>query len=369
MILFAPRRATAVTVLALAATRLPAQTHDATADSSRAARTLYQRLPYGSQGYFSPLTVLLNKGFDHFQVTNARRDVWTFPYDRAFRIVFDAFVNPRRAIEHYPGWRRWWKMEVLPLSFSHGESRWFVNYTEHLFGGGVTYRMLDEWYRVRGVPAPRLLAAATTMAASMLNEGVENPDLPFASSSSVADLVFFDVGALLLYNWDPIVRFFGTTLQAADWSNMATFAWPNRELRNSGQYYILKPPLPWTEARLFLRGGMGVQGGLSRRVRGEHWLTLSLGADTETRYVSGVTHDEFIRLRFGGGVYWDRNNSLMASINVSPNADRAKVNVYPGVLPGVGRDLGAWGAVTREGEIIAGVVSRRLLGLGAGYAK
>lgn len=334
---------------------------------ARAGQALYQRLEYGSQGYFSPLTVLLNKGFDHFQASNARKDIWRFPYQRAFRNgVFDAIENPGRAIAYYPGWHQWVRTEVLPLTFTHQDARWFVNYTEHLIAGGLTFRELDEWYRVRNVPAPRMLAAMTTFGAAMINEAVENPDVAHASSSSVADLLVFDLGGIVLFNADPLVRFFGGTLQAADWSNMATFTVPNGQLRNSGQYYILKVPLPLTETRLFLRGGMGVQAGLSRRVRGDNSLTMALGADTEIRTVDPVTRDEAIRLRFGGGLYWDRRNSLLASFNVSPNADLAKLNVYPGVLPGVGRELGAWVGLTREGHLMAGIVSRRALGLGIG---
>ena len=200
----------------------------------------------------------------------------------------------------------------------------------------------------------------------MTNEAIEHPDVQNASASSVADLIVFDVGAIVLFNWDPLVRFFGGTLQAADWSTMATPMSPSGELRNSGQYYILKTPLPWTETRLFLRGGMGVQAGLSRRVRGDHSLTVALGADTEVRNVDPVTRDESIRLKFAGGIYWDRRNSLMASLTVSPSVDAVKVNVFPGVLPGVGRDLGTWIGLTRDGHLIGGIVSRRALGLGVG---
>ena len=43
------------------------------------------------------------------------------------------------------------------------------------------------------------------------------------------------------------------------------------------------------------------------------------------------------------------------------------MNAYPGVLPGVGRDLGVWAAYTRDKTVLVGLVHRRLLGVGAGY--
>jgi hypothetical protein len=42
------------------------------------------------------------------------------------------------------------------------------------------------------------------------------------------------------------------------------------------------------------------------------------------------------------------------------------VNVYPGVLPGVGRDLGMWATVARDRTFRLGLAHRRALGLGAG---
>jgi hypothetical protein len=338
------------------------------ADSqSRAGQLLYQRLDYGSQVYFSPLTVLLNKGFDHLQTVNTSRDVWHLPYGRGFRLgVFDAMLHPGRSIRHYPGWNRWIRTEVLPLSFSHRDAAWLVNYTDHLITGGLTYRALEEWFTVRDIPAAPLLAASTTFAAAMLNEAVENTHVTIGASSTVADLYVFDLGGILLFNWDPLVRFFGGTLQGADWSNQATFMAPSGELRNSGQYYVLKVPLPLTETRLFLRGGMGVQGGFSRRVSSEHSVTVALGADTEVRYLDSATGGESIKLKLGGGVYLDRRNSLLASLNVGPAANRVTLNVFPGVLPGVARDLGTWFALTQEGHLVGGIVSRYALGAGIG---
>ena len=46
----------------------------------------------------------------------------------------------------------------LPLAFTTADARWFVNWTEHLVGGGPTYRMLDVWYSARGFPAPKVWA-------------------------------------------------------------------------------------------------------------------------------------------------------------------------------------------------------------------
>src|SRR5690348_17870929 len=61
--------------------------------------------------------------------------------------------------------------------------------TEHLTGGGLTMRMLDEWYRDRGVPLPRVMAILTTYGASILNEISEQPGVAVTSPGAVADLM------------------------------------------------------------------------------------------------------------------------------------------------------------------------------------
>ncbi len=359
------RCARALLALVLFAAPMPA----VSAQNADSSTTLFERLDYGSQAYFSPLTVLLNKGFDHFQARNTSRDVWRFPYRRAMQnAVFDALRHPRAAIDDYPGWSKWWRTEVLPMSVRPADARWAVNYTEHLVAGGLTYRMLDEWYSVHGAPWPRAWAAATTFAAAMMNEAAEFPTAERAASSTVADLYVFDLGGILLFSWDPLARFFAHRLQAADWSNQATFTAPDGALRNTGQYYVLKLPLPVDRWRLFVRGGMGAQFGLTKRLRNELSVSTAVGLDTEVRLVDPVTRDESIRMAFGGGIYIDRRNSLLASVTVGPTTQRVTVNVYPGVLPGVLRETGVWSAVTRDGRVIYGLVHRRALGLGVGYS-
>ncbi len=109
------------------------------------ARTprLYKSLPYGSQSVFSPLTVIANKGFDHFQANNASRDLRRFDFG-AMDVAVDALRNPVGAIEHYPGWSKWLRTEIFPLGFNGQDARWAVNYSEHMIAGGLTYRKLAE---------------------------------------------------------------------------------------------------------------------------------------------------------------------------------------------------------------------------------
>lgn len=346
------------------AQRLPADS--ARADSS-IGKLVYPGVTYGSASVISPVTMLFNKGFDHFQARNTSRNLPRFQFGAIRYASIDALLHPVAAIERHPGWRAWLRGEILPLTFNSTDAGWPVNYAEHLLVGGMTYRTLGEWYAARDFPLPKLWAAATTFGAGMLNEAAEFQTSREAASSSVADLYVFDLGGILLMNWDRPVRFVAGTLQGADWSNLATVTLPRGDLLNNGQYYVVKIPLPTTETRLFLRTGMGIQAGLSRHVNAAHTLSIALGADTEVRRVDETTLGESIRLKIGGGVYFDRNNSLLASLVAGPTVNRVLLNVFPGVAPGILSDLGFWGAYTRDGRITFGVVHRRALGLGIGY--
>jgi len=336
------------------------------ADSTR---LLYKGYGYGSDAYNGPLTVLLNKGYDIFQLRHSPRNITTFPYKNAWKYgIKEVFQRPGPAVQRFGGWNRFARIELLPLSLKLDELNWFVNYSEHLVGGGLTMRMLDEWYRERGFPLPRLWAVANTYAASVLNEISEQPGVNVASPGGVADLLFFDAGAVLLFHWSQPTRFLARTLQAADWSNMATVTLPNRQLQNNGQYFTLKVPIGLERTRLFIRGGMGAQFGISRKLGEEHHLAVGVGGDTEVREIDATGH-ETVSFAPGAGVYYDRNNSLLWSLTTSPAENLFALNVYPRVLPGIARDVGAWVVFTRRNEWRVGVVHRQALGMGLGYGR
>ena len=158
------------------------------------------------------------------------------------------------------------------------------------------------------------------------------------------------------------------TLQIADWSSQATFTYPNRQLQNNGQYLTMKVPIGLARTRLFLRGGMGVQLGLSRKLDDERHLSVGAGGVTRLRMIDRRGH-EVVRFAPTVGVYYDRNNSLLWSVTTSPAENLASVNVYPGVLSGRLGSFGLWGVLTRDNELRFGLVQRRALGLGVGYGR
>jgi len=324
---------------------------------------------YGSDAYFSPITLFFSKGYDIFQLRQNPRDILDFPYRAAFRNgVQDVFRQPGVLIKRYGGWKRFAAYELYPSSWNTDTWNWVPNYTEHLLAGGMSMRMLDEWYRQHGVPLPRLMAILTNYASSVMNEVTEEGRDKYPAAGSVADLFIFDAGANLLFNWRQPTEFFARTLQAADWEGQAGLTFPGRRLENNGQYFTLKVPIGLERTRLFIRGGVGAQVGISRMLDDSHHLSVSFGGDTRFRSIDASGH-ETVKFAPGGGIYYDRNNSLLWSVNTSPAENVFTVNVYPGILPGLAKPLGLWGVVTRSGQVHLGFVHRGALGLGVGYGQ
>ena len=337
--------------------------------ASDSSAMFYKGLGYGSDAYNTPLSVLVNKGYDIFQLRRHPRNVVSFPYRNAWHTsIRGVFQYPGSAVERFGGWSRFARLELLPLTTKPSEMNWVANYTEHLLVGGFSMRMLDEWYRAHDVPWPRAMAMVTTYASSIINEMAEHPNATEPGAAGVADLLIFDVLAIAAFHWDQPTRFFARALELADWSNQASLTWPNEQLQNNGQYFTMKAPIGLDRTRLFLRWGMGAQLGLSRKLDAEHHFSVALGGDTKVRHVDETGH-ETVGFAFGGGVFYDRNNSLLWSLHSSPMENVATLNIYPGVLPGMARPLGVWGVYTRHREFRFGLVAPRLMGLGLGYGK
>lgn len=326
----------------------------------------FRGLPYGSEAYYGPFAVLLNKGFALSLTEGMTRRLADFPY--GFGAVLDALKRPGAAIERGGGWDTFLKQEMLPLSVRFSDVKWWTNYTGHLLEGGVHWRQLTEWYSQRGVPLPGLWSGMTTMAASFLNEAYESNGSAVGSAGTVADLYFFDLAGIALFAIDPVSRFFSRTLHTTLWTGQASLVFPAAETDNNSSHVFFKLPIsPIDRTSVFM--WLGVGGGIGLTLHRGNDLDISFGAgtDAKARWVDPATGREFASLTLGGGVWIDRRGSLLASVHVSEVDHRMlRINVYPGVLAGIGQEFGTWVIVSRDFDVRVGISSRHALGLGLG---
>jgi len=165
----------------------------------------YSGKKYGSEAMFNPINVILNNGYDIIQLGNKPRTIFDFPYGHATKNVWKSVTHPFETIKEY-GPKRFLTNELLPLSIDVDGAQWVPNYSVHLIGGGMTYRMLIDWYKYNNFPIPKFLSLATVGTFHYLNEIAENGDYHNYNGDAVADLLFFDIAGVLLFSSDKVAN-------------------------------------------------------------------------------------------------------------------------------------------------------------------
>jgi hypothetical protein len=326
----------------------------------------YHGFPYGSEAGFNPLSIVIDEGFDQIR-TSPRRNIADFPYGDSFAAVVRSVVRPDRPIRRY-GFGNWIRDEVLPLSTrGAGGGQWYPNYTLHLFGSGVTYVRMADWYALHGAAAhPRLAAGITVFAYHFLNELNENGPHADDGVDALTDLLVFDPASVLLWNMDWTQRLFSERLTVSTWQGQPSWSVPGHTIENAFSMVMLRAPVPRTrDWGLLLTQGNAFLAGVSRRVGDSSWVTIGAGADAPANpVIDTVTGKKTAVLQRNMGVFVDRNGSLLASFIARGGSDiGATINVYPGVL-GVGRvHPGLWVQQNRGGGMRFGIVGRVGLGI------
>jgi hypothetical protein len=340
-------------------------------DAPPPTRYFYLQRDYGSEAMYGPLWVFLNRGYDVLQDHVAGRNIFTFDYRTNTANVLRNVLHPIPAISN-DGWGKFLKEEIFPLSYTSSTARWMPNYALHLIGGGMTYRALQEWFEDHDVPGARVWAATTVMASALVNESLENHGVVGFNTDCIADLFVFDVGGMILFSFDWANRFFSQQIVIADWSLQPSFTAPNGELHNVGNYFAAKWALPfYRRLSLFAWFGEATTGGLSFRVTPEYAISaVAGGAAVHLANQGSHTVENTVSFVATGAVFLDRNNSLLASLQVTDTDDYfIHLNVYPHAFTARGPALGGWGVIDRRGRLAAGIAIGSPFGLGAGWSR
>ncbi len=325
----------------------------------------YTGKPYGSEALFNPISLFINGSFDVTQLQSVSNRIGDQDYAKTFRVVMRSLGHPFENIEHY-GWNKFLRTEFFPISFKKEEMQWIPNYQQHLIGGGMLYTAMKEWYRMHNYPVPWLLSSVTLMAHHILNEMLESGPNEVWSVDEVSDIYVFDLGGIVLFSFDSINEFFSKTLNLSDWSLQATILFPYGRV-NAGQYFSMKWKLPFSDTySLFYRYGMGGVAGLSKKL--ESGDNLSVGVGFRSKHLvnlPGSARWRTIETSWQAGVYYDRNNSLLASLTLSGVKEYfASIDIYPGIIDIGGFSPGLWTVIGRNGNTTFGITTRYVLSFG-----
>jgi len=326
----------------------------------------YSGLTYGSEGQFNPFSAWVAYAFDTLQVNASFDDADL--RDRWGKVRTN-LTHVNAAVKDQGGWSAFVNRQVLPYRFT--EKDWIPNYGLHLLGGGMIYRKNAEWLEAHGQPWPRLTAAILNMSAEIFQEVVEKKTTK--PDDEVADVLLFEPAGILLYSYEPFARWSADTLQLVDWPYQSMFD-PNRPrpggghggLVNVGQNFAARPELFGSRNhRAFVHFGMTTLAGLSHRINAKDSVSWGVGA--------AITHaKDPTTTRYAGGLFWDRDDSLMASLILNGTEDlKVRLNLYPGIVgPGSWWSPGLYVGVGRNREVAAGLTLRVLpVGIGRSSRK
>jgi hypothetical protein len=326
---------------------------------------------YGTDAYGGPLDIILNKGFAVAQWADQDRHIFSYPY--GWGAVWASVTRPGAAMERAGGWGTVLKSHVFPVGWDElRDAQWMPNYFGHVLEGGLAYRRLLEWNRVRSVPFPTLTAVLVTQLAVAINEAYETPvNDPWVQENGTAglfvDFVIMDPLGMVLFHQDAVAGFFAERLGAAVWPRQASITFPGGRLTNNGEAVIVRPKLWFTDDfRLFFRGGVGAEGGVSIPFGDGLSFSVGAGADSSGRKLN-EEHIEVATFGFSTGFWIDRDGALLFSATWNHKTDRRlAIDVFPGVIRIAGSTIGAWFQLDQYYRPYIGVTGRRTLGAGLG---
>ena len=328
-------------------------------------RYFYKGLGYGSESIYNPVSLILNGGYGILQYDGYSHDILHLPYRAGGDNVWRNLSDPFSVISRY-GWKNFASHELFPLSLNKKGAQWLPNYKLHLIGGGMSYRMMYEWYDQHHFKRPRILSIATMGVYHYLNEVVENSDYRGDNVDPIADIYVFDVAGVALFSFNGVSRFFGERLNLSDWSMMPSFDIDEFTIQNQGQNFSVrwKPSFTHKWRLFYYFGNLGLSG-LSYSLTDSTSISAACGARAKTRYVvDEATHRQTVELVWNGGFFYDRNNSLMFSLLLSGmDEKRMNINVYPGFMHIWRLSPGLWLNADKNGRLMFGITTVWIPGL------
>ncbi|MBP6671944.1 MAG: hypothetical protein KA247_02290 [Bacteroidetes bacterium] len=318
----------------------------------------YHGKQFGSESMINPGSLIINSGLDILQSATHSRRLSTIKFGIGARNVFENLIDPFTQINKY-GWGSFIGHEVFPTSLSIEKAQWFPNYTLHLIGGGIDYRMMTEWYTYHEMPYPSLFAGLTVATYHVINEAVENGTYLGPNVDPIADVYLFDIGGVILFSSDAVAEFFSTTLHTTTWSGQPAWNPEFNTLENHGHYYVMRYKLPFAPTTsLFYHFGDNGLFGLSFLQKNNESMSFAVGAtQKELRTVDVTNGARTVALSLGwmAGFFYDRDNSLLFSAMASNRInEKLRLNLYPGVIDLWGFSPGLFASLGSRDQFIAG---------------
>jgi hypothetical protein len=296
----------------------------------------YHGKSYGSEAIFHPLRVIINGGFGIMQISNRSNDLSTIDFKNGIKNVTYNLSHSLNTISKY-GWKKFLSREVIPTSIRLKNAQYYPNYKLHLIGGGFTYRAFVDWFRWKHYPHPKWWAFTSWLSYHFVNEIVENNHYTGPNVDPISDMYIFNTAGLLLFSFDTVARFFANSLNMRDWSFMPGYDPKLNTIENNGQNFMIKVKLPYFNRWSYFNH-WGVNGMFGLSYRRDDGGSYSVAGGLVAKDLVEIDNNSGVReltatLVWTAGFFYDRNNSLLASLILSGTKGyKARLNIYPGLV-------------------------------------
>tara|TARA_R110000868_G_scaffold37111_5_gene131421 strand:- start:44848 stop:45912 length:1065 start_codon:yes stop_codon:yes gene_type:complete len=319
----------------------------------------YTGKDFGTEAIVSPVSSILNGGFDVVQASSISNRFSDMGLNKGFESVSYSLRHPIKSINEV-GWKTFLNSEILPLGLEESGDNWMPNYSLHVLGGGVVYATMADYYNMKNYKYPRFFAGLTVMSYHFLNEVVEKNFKGKGHHDAVADLYFFDPLGILLFSSKSVQYFFSHEVIMRDWSSQASFRFIDGSIRNTGQNFLLrwKPYFKNQPVSLFGFLGLGMLGGLGYDFKN---YTFSTGVGFKTTDIVTVKNNErleTIEVSPSIGFFIDKENSLLASFvhhTHQLQGENFKFEIFPGVIPLKKVKIGFWASENYGNQYFYGI--------------
>lgn len=319
---------------------------------------------YGTDAIFNPASSVLNLGFDITRSNSYPNSVQEIDFQTGFTNTLWNLAHPGDTIKRYGGFGEFFAHEFFPYKdpTDPNYTQWMPNYTLHLLGQGMVSRKMTEWYHREGYSYPGLWAIGTMLTGALMNETVENNSYKGGNTDPIADFYFFNPVGILLYSFDPVARFFSSTVQVEFWPGQPALVLNELGIYNAAENYSVRiDPGLIDGVRILLYGGTEGMAGLSVDMPGGDTWSLAAGyrkVELKPVYRNGtrmyVPHET--RGNVVGALFWEREGSLLASLKLDFGYEPAvRSNIYPGLIKLGGVQLGHFVWASESAGLVTGI--------------
>lgn len=126
---------------------------------------------------------------------------------------------------------------------------------------------------------------------------------------------------------------------------------------NAGQYFSIKWKFPFSDDySLFFRYGMGALLGISKKTDSEETISYGIGFKTKHLVDVGQNRQRTIETSWHAFIFYDRNNSLLASIVMRAVKEYCcMIDIHLEIIEFGGFSPGLWAVILRDENLMIGL--------------